>query len=313
MVVSPGVYTFSFYVKGDAPNLNLKFWCSGLRSSTLFTAIKQTDRGYRSTAVVPVTDTWQRHTYTLRVPMDDAVFINMNATSTSGTGHVWIDGLQFEAGDKAQAFRNNPVEGELITSDPDNFIEAGRAIDARLRLTAPPNARGNATVRVKSFLDEVLLEKTLAFSADANGDAVLPLPFDTPEIGKGLFMVRVDFELADGRKCFSQYRFAVVDFLDNTHKRRFIFANTYGSEAPRHDIDRRLERYRKVGIGGASHLPIADGPQRKKYREHGIATDEYGLFIDVVNRTSWKNKAGFGVTIGPVKPEHRGFPWAVVR
>ena len=51
-------------------------------------------------------------------------------------------------GDKATDFETKFIEGELLTSEPDNFIAAGNPINACMEIHSLPNTQGTARVMV---------------------------------------------------------------------------------------------------------------------------------------------------------------------
>ena len=141
-------------------------------------------------------------------------------------------------------------------------------VNARVRVFTSPSASGKVTVRVKNFFDEVVYKATLPFKADKDGYATLALPLE--KRGKGIFTVRFDFTLADGRKSFNHTRYAVVDYLNNTHRLKNIFSDDYGALEKHHLFLQILDRYRKLGFGAKAHMFTWEKRVWDKYKEYGV-------------------------------------------
>ena len=120
--LAPGVYTLSYYAKGDQP---------GRRVSI-------------GGPYVNLTTQWKRFSSTFTIAKPTLFFCQIDSTDPSGVehGYVYVDGLQFEEGGKATEFTEKPVSGMLQTSKPDNFLGVNDNINAKLRIMAPANASG---------------------------------------------------------------------------------------------------------------------------------------------------------------------------
>ena len=261
--LNPGKYTVSFYakqVKGKPCYFNVWNHNFNIRNSTIF--LPPTDEG---AATFTPTREWKRysHTFTISKACPTAFSFNVN-----GAAEVLLDAVQVEAGTKATKYSFPAAEGLLVTSVADNFLDSKDKVDARVRVFTAPAASGKVSVRVKNFFDEVVYKGTFPFKADQAGYVTLALPFEN--LGKGLFTVRFDFTLSDGRKSHNHTRYAVVDYLKNTHRLKNIFSDDYGTIEKHHQFIRILERYRKLGFGAKAHMFTWEKAIWDKYREYGV-------------------------------------------
>ncbi len=138
----------------------------------------------------------------------------------SGSGAaVVVDGVRVEragtreqgtVGRAAPARRN--VEARLETSNPDNLLHFGDAINARLVLSGSDGAKGAVRVTIRNFYNEIVYDKTLSFALPTN--KVLPLDIDQEKLGTGVFVLGVEFE---GYRAPYQ-RFAILKPLGGKHR-----------------------------------------------------------------------------------------------
>ncbi len=287
VILEPGIYTCSFYAKSDAPDAYLNVWCSRFRSGSIYGSLRNAMRTVR-----PEKE-WKRFSFTFEVSLPKPVILNMNAVAPSKRGSVHVDAIQLERGKQSTAFTNKAVEGELLSSEPDNFISAKSPIRAKLRLHTSPDAQGTATVSVKNFFNESLFRQTVPFRADRNGIAELALPFDG-KLGKGIFMIRTDYRLADGRSCYDQHRLTIADLLENKHPLKRIFAKQYGgTDLDQPDFLRLADRLRKVGIGSETHSGRNEKIYRDAYHAFGIEPIDGTVYNPLY--TNGREKVGFAI------------------
>jgi hypothetical protein len=287
VILTPGVYTCSFYAKGDRDGQILNVWFNRYRSGSVFGALKNAYIRPR------VTKEWQRYEFTFDLTQAKPTSLHMNATSPTQTGFVWVDALQLERGNQATAFETKFVEGELLTSATDNFVASNEKIRARMRLHTAPRTAGSATVAITNFFDEHVYKGTFAFQADQAGIAEIALPLDG-KLGKGLFMIRTDYKTDDGQACFDQHRLTVADFLENRHPLKRIFSKLYGGEHSCHDLYKKLDRYRKVGLGLESHINVNDKAVHDAYQTYGLETPDRKVVIPLY-KAGTRTKTGFGI------------------
>lgn len=287
VILEPGIYICSFYAKGDGADQILNVWFNRFRSGSSYGALRKAIRSY------PLTKEWKRYSFTFQLDLPKPIMFHMNAVAKSKSGTVRIDALQLEKGSSATPFETKAVEGELRTSAPDHFISAKTAVDAKLRLHTAPGVKGNATVSVKNFFNEPLFQQKFPFTANQNGIAELALPLDG-KLGKGIFMIRTDYELEDGRRCYDQHRLTVADFLENKHPLKRMFAKQYGGmDLDLPDFLRLADRLRKVGIGSETHLTQHEKQYFDAYRAFGIEPVD-GVVYSPVYRDG-RQKAGFAI------------------
>ena len=97
---------------------------------------------------------WKRYTLTHQWKSAVAAPLIFSAASTV-PATCYIDGVQWEAGKTATEYAPPIVEGALVTSAPDNFVEYGKPVDAQLDIVCAPGTKGNVTVKVRDFFDTV--------------------------------------------------------------------------------------------------------------------------------------------------------------
>lgn len=239
IIMPPGTYTVSFFAKSDAPG-----------KQTLSVQIMDPgviwDPAKWPTVKAPLTGEWKRYTLTHQWKSAVAAPLIFSAASTV-PATCYIDGVQWEAGKTATEYAPPIVEGALVTSAPDNFVEYGKPVDAQLDIVCAPGTKGNVTVKVRDFFDTVKFRKSCEFTADADGKACVKLPLDG--LPRGIFIVETDYKVGNAKR-YEIQRFSIMSFLDNTHKHKNMFVDTYVDPLFPTQIFRDvLERYRKVGYG----------------------------------------------------------------
>lgn len=273
-VVGSGIYTVSFWAKGSRP--------TGQRLMAGISNFFAAQRPWSARYMAPsLTNEWRRFTKTFTVEMTEPIEIYICAFFRESDrasdpelarGYVWIDAVQIERGDKATDFASPPASLRLVTSSPEDFVRKGERIDARLEILTDPNARGDVRVRVRDFDGAWRFDRVLPFEADARGRATVRPDFDGANLGLGVFVVRLDYSFADGRRQVAYDRFTVLDWLANDHPQRFLFADDYGYFTHESALaDARLERWKKVGYGAKCHMLVAQKSEYDHYARHGIA------------------------------------------
>ena len=265
-----GPHTISFYAKGNRPgNLRLAVWVGNFSTGSNYSPVT----GYNKRLVVNPGAEWKRYSYTYDIPVSMPVAIRVTANSLKEPydGAVWIDAVQLEKGSEATDFVPPPAEAELVTSSPDDFISAKEPIAARLAVSAAPGAKGSARVIVRDFFGAERFDRVFPFAADASGRAEITPDFDGAGLGLGVFAVETRYEMADGSKAREYDRFAVCEWLENRHPRRFLCAEDYGKPAGRENVLHQLDRWKKVGIGMKASVGVADCPEAYQlYASNGI-------------------------------------------
>ncbi len=250
VLMEAGPCTVSLYAKTDAPGkqtltvqmMDPAFIWSGAK----WPAIR-----------IPLTGEWKRYTLTHHWKSPVAFPIVLSASSDV-PATCYIDGLQLEKGTSATPYDPPLAEGALCTSAPDNFVEYGKPVNAYLDIVAKPGAQGTIAVKVRDFFDTVKFRNSYSFQADAAGKARVDLPLDG--LPRGIFIVETDYRIG-GRTRYEIQRFSIMSFLNNTHKHRNLFVNTYVDPLFPMQIYRDvLERYRKLGYG--ARAGFANNDQR---------------------------------------------------
>jgi len=265
MPVSPGKkYTVSIYTKGDQPNLQLQLSVIGGEWLPA--------TGWFKMGQCTPTAEWKRYSFSFTAP-DNAlsVEIGQKGGKLDGYGNIWIDGLQVEEGEQATDYVEKPLNSILLTSNPDNFLSVDdKKVDARLKITAPSNTAGKVTCGIEDFFYRKIWEQSFDFKTDANGRAVVNLPIENL-LGKGIYVVRADFELSGGYKDTDYYRISRMEFLKNTHKNKDIFA-TYRDWTRNGSRGRDvLKRLRDIGFGSVNYGP------KNLNKEYFDGITEYGI------------------------------------
>jgi hypothetical protein len=233
---------------------------------------------------------WKRYEFSFVAP-NNVISIFMGGEykgdDASGEGSIWVDGLQMEKGDLTP-FAEKPICSQLLTSNPDNFLEYGKNIDAVLDLyTVKPGNAGKVFVEVEDYHCRKLYQGEFNFKSDSKGVANIKLPFND-KFPRGVFVVKASFHLDDGFKETDYYRFSIMDFLTNTHKNKNITA----SGMPYFRIPRSealLGRCRAVGLGAAGYSTISS--------EHIKKLEEYGISQDVGSIDTYRNAQSGGFHI----------------
>jgi hypothetical protein len=246
-VLSKGQYTFSFYIKGaTSQNQELHISVPGTRwiSGSPWSTLPGTRKSFK------VTDNWTRHSLTFNVPGSMPVRI---LAYGSGNGSIWLDALQLEKGNKATKFVCAPFTGRLLSSSPNNVVNANKPFNAVLKITGTPNSQGTATIRVKDFFNEKLYSQTFEFKCGSDGLAELPLPFEH-KFPLGSFVMRVNYKNSSGKKNYEFHRFTIMHYMNNDYRLKNIFADDYSAlQTLFANLEERLRCWQQVGIGAKTH------------------------------------------------------------
>jgi len=257
-------YTVSFYAKGDKK--------SGLHITQ--NCISGVWMQFPKAPTFSVSDEWKRFSYTVTAPNNVLTFL----MSPHGEGNIWVDGLQIEEGETATDYVEKPLYAELLTSSPDNFLSVNdKEINARLKITAPPNTAGSAECALEDFFYNTAWKQTINFKTDEKGVALVGLPLDKA-LGTGVYVLRADFTLKDGYKDSDYFRISRMKFLNNTHKNKNICGTAIGPKARTEDF---LKRARDIGIGSARSVG--------KAKEFSALEAQYGITV-VLEYFLWGGK-----------------------
>ena len=171
-----------------------------------------------------------------------------------------------------------------MTSAEGNFLQAGKPINARLDiLSSKPNQSGQATVTVEDFFGEQLFKQTFPFNSDPSGHARVKLPL-SGRLPRGIFVVKVEYHLADGTRAYEYHRLSVMDFLTGKHRLRELFAEDYFAIENRQDFKHVVQRFQDIGIGAKTHLFTWDRPVWDLYREFDVTPFNATLITYVLDK-----------------------------
>jgi len=268
-VVEGKKYTVSFYAKGNKKGL----WINTRIVTGIWLEFP------KSPGCHAPTNDWTRNSFTITAPNRALTFLIQAAyhgDDPSGEGTVWIDGLQIEEGDAVTDYVEKPLSSILLTSNPDNFLSVeDKKVDARLKITAPSNTAGKVTCGIEDFFYRKIWEQSFDFKTDAQGLAVVNLPIEHL-LGKGLYVVRADYELSNGYKDTDYYRISRMEFLKNTHKNKNIFATngTWTRSLRGRDL---LKRLRDIGFGSVNYGDMNNKEYFDGIAEYGIAHNDTGM------------------------------------
>jgi len=248
-VPDPGRYTVSFWARATDTNVLLKAWCPAFSYTETYPRISRYLPKTKETyARFFLTKEWRRHSFSFDLPKADPLKLVFVLGTPMGTpqGYAWIDDVQFERGGEATQFEAPAAEGELVMSDPDQFCDPDRPLEARLNVYAAE--KGEVRVEVRSFLGEPIFSRTYQFAPE-EGRAVVALDgLDESLPGSGVYKMKRTFKLASGRAAFEHDRFTVARSLDFLPRRwRFIQSN-YGDPFENTEVLRELARWRRIGI-----------------------------------------------------------------
>jgi len=277
-----GTYCFSVYAKGEPSKAQrLSVWIPGvhwLGNANVHLPINSSypkPGNDGATKVFALGSEWKRYSFNFALPGSMPVVVSLGADSADGQGHAWIDGLQLESGSEPTEFQTRPVEGWLRTASPGNFLDVNTSPEARLELSAAPGAAGTATITVKDFYGEEMFRHRQGFACDASGRAVVELPVEG-KLPQGIFVLKAEYELADGTKSYDLHRLSIMKFLKGEHRLKDIFAEDYGRTHSRADFLQLLRRYREVGFGSQMQVQTWDKAVWDAYRTNKVTpTDAY--------------------------------------
>ena len=130
-----------------------------------------------------------------------------------GHGGALIDGVRVEPGTVATEAQQPPVEGNLVTADPDNNLRFGTPLQARLELVGDTGTVGEVEVKLRNFYNETVFSRKTAFRLPQD----LDLDLDPARVGEGVFVLETVYTVG-GRTWHGPYqRLSVTRPLDGTH------------------------------------------------------------------------------------------------
>ena len=163
---------------------------------------------------------WRRDAFTFEADAG-GFWVQLLAPGGAENG-ILIDAIQVEEGERATAFDELPYVANLVSNDPYNDLRPGADPGLGLEVQAFGAVKGGRVrVRFLNFYHETKFDRTYPLA----GAATLPLAVDPAALGKGVFVVRLDYTL-DGGVAWTDYaRFSVLKPLDGTHPTASLYAN----------------------------------------------------------------------------------------
>lgn len=283
--VTPGDYTISYWAKAEG---EAEVW-SNVWLPQLFGWFHW---GYGGDAA-RIGREWKRYSFKFTAKRDEALIFYFSATTpdTQKEGHVLYDDIQVERSPVATADDRPVAEGRLLTSAPDGFCASGRPIDARVEIVTKPRAVGSLRVRITTFLQETVLDKSYRFEADDKGFADVRLFPAGTVFPDGLWVMHRDYEV-DGVRAFETDRFTVAPYLDGTFKNFRLAMSSLADESERSDFHRRMDRHAQLGWGSVSWGPKSER-LRLEYEKRGIDPGDLWFVDYVYERNSHTNRYGW--------------------
>ena len=274
-------HVLSFYAKHDRDKtvlFDVKVQ-SPARSGRYYSNSKG-GRAFKPVAVKP--GDWQRFEIPF-TPDKGGIYVNFSAPGWNDGTEMMIDGIQVEQAEKATDFVDDPFQAILRTSRyPYNDLRPGDDYALALDIAAQEGAKGSVRVRIENFYSEVKYDRTFAL----DGPAKLPLAVDPAALGKGIFVVRLDYVIPT--LSWTDYaRFSVLSPLANKHATAQFYANHpmwFVRSTRLHDIMRKFVEWGWGSFANAHGEITADKfPWNKQLRELGIRNYIHELSGEIEN------------------------------
>ncbi|WPJ97348.1 carbohydrate binding domain-containing protein [Coraliomargarita algicola] len=261
-------YTLSFYAKADrACELNVALGSAARggkfqgRYGLVFGDNDSPDAKFQ------IGTEWERYSRTFTADGAGVQVI------LSGRFNTLLDGLQLEEGDTASEFVSAPLDGWLLTSDPDNDLVKGNPIQGAFRFVGEPGTSGQVEISLKNAFREVIYEDSFSVSVPEGGMLTLPLPLDAQAMGEGVFVVRADYQVEGYEPYTHYYRLSVMRPLSNTHATKDVFGALVGHIRTLGRGEDLARKFMEWGFGSTSWGITTSpedfevrAPMEKKYR-----------------------------------------------
>lgn len=246
-------YTLSWYAKADRP---------GPKFSLNFMSVKRGGkyaRGSKAFGEQPfeLTTEWKRYSRTI---VSDGLPIAFYMIAWQEPGvRIFVDGIQFEQGERPTEYCEAPLSARLDTADPDFVNEKGRPLAAKLTFWG--TKAGRATVTLTDFFHADLWHRTV----DVKDGTVLELgDFDGAARPRGAYFVTVDYAVDGVRAYADRFRFAVIRSLPKAFPTKDVYGLLWDGRDFRFGEKSRLSE--RLGFGGsASYCTGFDLLGRKTY------------------------------------------------
>lgn len=233
-------YTVSFYAKTDRPGSPLSVGFLTYDNPVRMKFDKKVHKSFN------LSSTWRRYSATGVAPLTGGALYFVLPESCR-EGSVWIDGVQFEHGNKTTEYAEKPVSAELKSNAFDNVIENNQPVNGKLLIsTTKGNTGGKLKLRVRDFHGNTLFYDQYQFKSDARGKCVVNLPLEG-KIPLGLFTVRVEMTLDNGFYDTDIFRISRLKDPGN-YKHKNIFGFHTDATIALH-FDSFMERLSLYGYG----------------------------------------------------------------
>ncbi|MDD3885936.1 MAG: hypothetical protein PHI35_03605, partial [Victivallaceae bacterium] len=292
VILTPGTYTVSLYAKTDKPGKQQLMLDNLMMppGSSIF------DAKIHDVKKIDLSGEWTRYSHTFKIEVTQPHYFSFSASSNE-PANCHIDAIQLEAGDHATDYEPTPVVGKLTTSAEDNLLATGAQADAKLEITTgQPQVRGEVETIVRDFFGRKIRSQKNSFTTDDKGRAAVALDFE--KMPRGIFTIENRYQLNNGKGRYEFFRFAVMDFLDNTHKHKNLFANAYiDMFSTSQNYREVLERYRRIGIGSRGAYADTEELVAKESAKYGIESFSTMLLRGDRNLVKGMEKPSFGFTV----------------
>ncbi|HEX2948427.1 MAG TPA: carbohydrate binding domain-containing protein, partial [Armatimonadota bacterium] len=266
-IESGGTYTLSFYAKGDRPGVTLNLW-----NVTAAWGVFPGGKSFQ------LTTEWKRYSSTFTVA-NSPLTVSFGMSNPRESCAAWVDDVQVEQGTMTD-YIEKPASCSLVTDKRNNLFQPGEKVNAKLEIHAPAQMTGNVKITVTGFNGKRIRQETRAFTANANGSAVLPLAW-TEGLAGGLYLIETDISLANGFADRDFQRLVVMPALSGTqqHRRLFCLLGSAGNE----NIDRRLAFWQWIGVGSEINFDPPSHEYLAKLDKSGIL--QYSAIFDAGNNS----------------------------
>ncbi|WPJ95616.1 sugar-binding protein [Coraliomargarita algicola] len=254
-------YTLSWYAKAEKEHATLKVAPFSSKDGGQFN--RNTVNGWEA---FDLSTDWQRFQYSF---LSDGSPISFILLPSNRSGNIWMDGMQFEVGDRATEFVSAPLEGAFVTSHPQNNLEYGSPVNARYLLRGEVGTTGKLSLSLENFYNATLWQEQLHVQAGQQ----LDLPFDSLQLATGVYVLRAHFEVPGVDAYDDYYRFTVIDSLDGTHATKDLYGALVSARTNR--SEEYFDLMQRVGfVGSSSYGPgKARAPMIYELREKYHITD----------------------------------------
>lgn len=270
-------YTISFYAKAQNPGAQANLGLFSTKRGGQF------DRNHvNDTPMQTLTDQWQRFSQTF--VSDGAPFAAVLKAQTNG-GKIWIDGIQFEQNNKATDFVSAPLQGELLTSEQNNNVEYGHALNAIFEIRGEKSANGQIELTLMDFYKKPIWSKLFT----THGGEKLSLPFDSLNLSTGVYILRTQYTLANTAPYEDYYRFTIIDSMDGKQATKNLYGALFMSRVNRtEDICKLMQR---LGYAGStSYGSGKSDPMNYELRDQFNITDYTHTLMEGVWLTPDSNR-----------------------